>query len=114
MENKITIMNMLKGEIKIQTKLLICLYPMSSALSMHQLHSFLLYTHYVLCTQISISEMNKIRHNHHFTKLNIVRGVGTGFYDIMDMAFFAAIITAQALFLKLCKLSMVMEMAIIK
>lgn len=57
---------------------------MSSALSMHQLHSFLLYTHYVLCTQISISEMNKIRHNHQFTKLNTARGVETGFYILLS------------------------------
>lgn len=77
-EKKTTAMNRLKGKIKIKTKLLICLYPMSLALSMHQLHSLLLYTHYVLCTQISVSEMNKIRQNHHFTKLNVAGGVETG------------------------------------
>lgn len=76
---KTTAMNRLEGKIKkSNTKLLVCLYPTSLALPMHQLHSFLLYTHYMRCAKISVSEMKKIRYNHHFTKLYSAEGTKNG------------------------------------
>lgn len=44
---KSTVMNRLKGKIKIKMKLLACLYPRSSALSMHQLTQLSII--YLLC-----------------------------------------------------------------
>lgn len=52
---------------------------------MHQLHSFLLHTHYVGCTQRSVSEMHRIRHRHHLTELDIAEVAEAGFYLLLPL-----------------------------